>query len=182
MSLPRVPWNAGWSGEERYEVRPCRYAGGELALWQPFALGKGKPIFAKPHMVRQRRSIIEMLCTVCGEHMPESDRWWFGLGGFNGEWWMTTEAPVHRECADYALTVCPHLRGRDADLRPMPGGYSVLAATIGGDAVERDFGIRVSGRTVIGSLKLAWPRSAVRWIDRKQVSGSRQLLSEQAAA
>ena len=84
MSLPRVPWNAGWSGEERYEVRSCR--------------------------------------------------------------------------------------------------YSVLAATIGGDAVERDFGVRVSGRTVIGSLKLAWPRSAVRWNDRKQVSGSGQLLSEQAAA
>ncbi len=62
----KVPWNAGWSSEARYEVRPCRWVGGRLALWSPHTPGVGKPIFAKPHMVRQRRSIAEMRCTVCG--------------------------------------------------------------------------------------------------------------------
>lgn len=160
--LPRVPWNAGWTGEEAFEVRPCRYAGGRLAIWQPFAPGAGKPIFAKPHQVRQRKSIAEMRCTVCGERTPADDRWWFGLGTFDGDWWMTTEAPVHRACADHAFEVCPHLRARAIGPEPMPGGFKVVATLVGGDAVDHDFGVRVGGRAVIGSLKLAWPRSMVR--------------------
>ena len=73
---------------------------------------------------------------------------------------MTTEAPVHRACADYALTVCPHLRGRDRDLERMPGGYQLLSAIVGGPAVDRDFGIRIDpARGIIGSLKIAWPVS-----------------------
>src|SRR5437870_2261512 len=97
-----VPWNAAWSGELRYEVRPCRWAGGNLALWSPHAPGDGKPVFAKPHMVRQRRSIAEMRCTVCGERTIAPDRWWFKLGSFAEGWFMTTEAPVHRTCAEFA--------------------------------------------------------------------------------
>lgn len=155
--MPRVPWNASWSSEDRYEIRPCRWVGGKLALWSPHAPGVGKPIFAKPHMVRQRRSIAEMRCTVCGERTPLNDRWWFRLGRVEEGFFMTTEAPVHRACADYALTVCPHLRGRDRDLERMPGGYQVLSAIVGGPAVERDFGIRIDpARGIIGSLKIAW--------------------------
>lgn len=76
---------------------------------------------------------------------------------------MSTEAPVHHSCASYALTVCPHLRGRDADLERMPSGYSILSAIIGGPAVDQDFGltIRPTDR-VIGNLKIAWPASLVR--------------------
>lgn len=158
-----VPWNAAWSSELTYEVRPCRWVGGKLAIWQPHTPGEGKPIFAKPHNVRQRRSIAEMLCTVCGEKTPVGDRWWFKLGRVQEGYFMTTEAPVHRKCADFALTVCPHLRGREVDLEKMPGGYMVLSAIIGGPAVEQDFGVNVDrSRKVIGSLKLAWPLSAVR--------------------
>ena len=157
-----VPWNAGWTGEERFEVRPCRYAGGRLAMWQPFSPGVGKPIFAKPHQVRQRKSVAEMRCTVCGERTVPFDRWWFGLGTFDGDWWVTTEAPVHRACADRALVVCPHLRARGVAPAPMPGGYRVLASLVGGTAVEKDFGIRMGAREVVGSLKLAWAHSVVR--------------------
>jgi len=157
-----VPWNAAWSGEQRYEIRPCRWVQGQKALWSPHAPGVGRPIFAKPHMVRQRRSIAEMRCTVCGEKTPQEDRWWFKLGTMQEGWFMTTEAPVHRACAEFALTVCPHLRGRDADLERMPGGYSILKAIVGGPATEQDFGvvIRPQDKTV-GSLKLAWPASQV---------------------
>ena len=158
---PRVPWNAGWTGEERFEVRPCRYAGGRMAMWQPFAPGSGKPIFAKPHNVRQRKSIAEMRCTVCGEKTVPSDRWWFGLGQFTDGCFMTTEAPVHLACARWALQVCPHLRGREADLAPLPSNYSIVASMVGGEALHRDFGIDVGRQIVVGSLKLAWPEECV---------------------
>jgi hypothetical protein len=124
-----APWNAAWSAEERYEIRPCRYASGKLAIWMPHKPGEGRPVFAKPHMVRQRRSIAEMRCTVCGEPTPTTDRWWFRLGTMQEGWFMTTEAPVHHVCAELALRHCPHLRGRATDLEPMPTGYSILSAS-----------------------------------------------------
>lgn len=159
----RVPWNAGWSSEARYEIRPCRWVDGRLALWSPHSPGVGKPIFAKPHMVRQRRSIAEMRCTVCGEITPPNDRWWFKLGRMEEGYLMTTEAPVHRACADFALTVCPHLRGREADLERLPVGYVIAKAIIGGPAVEQDFGVKINpAQSIIGALKLAWPASQVR--------------------
>jgi len=79
---------------------------------------------------------------------------------------MTTEAPVHRACADFALTVCPHLRGRQADLERLPGGYSILSSIVGGAAVENDFGLNIdpTRRKVIGALKLAWPLSECRFL------------------
>jgi hypothetical protein len=88
-------------------------------------------------MVRQRRSIAEMRCTVCGERTPLDDRWWFRLGHQREGWFMTTEAPVHRACADLALQHCPHLRSRCFDLEPMPSGYSILKAMVGGSVSER---------------------------------------------
>lgn len=156
-----VPWNAGWSSEEHYEIRNCRWAGGKLALWSPHSPGDGKPVFARPHMVRQRRSIAELRCTVCGEKTPDNDRWWFKLGDFieHRRWFATTEAPVHRSCAEHALKVCPHLRGRENDLEPFPRGAQIVAAVVGGAATERDFGIAVRPDGVVGHLKLVWPAS-----------------------
>lgn len=154
-----VPWNATWTGEDRYEVRPCRWVGGKLAVWAPHAPGEGRPIFAKPHAVRQRRSIAEMRCTVCGEKTPVRDRWWFGLGqAAEGFAMVTTEAPVHRACAEVALRVCPHLRALGVDATPMPPADAVLSAIVGGHATDRDFGLSLGNRTVIGHLKLAWRR------------------------
>lgn len=132
-------------------------------MWSPHAPGVGKPVFAKPHFVRQRRSIMEMRCTVCGDETPASDRWWFQLGDFNDGWFMTAEAPVHRSCALLALEHCPHLCGRESALDRFPSGASVLFSIIGGAAVERDFGPKVSPhQPVIGHLKLAWPAGDVR--------------------
>lgn len=152
-----VPWNASWSGEDRYEVRPCRWAGGKLAIWSPHAPGTGKPIFAKPHMVRQRRSVAQFLCTVCGHHTPSGDRWWFRLGSLSEGMFMTTEAPVHGDCAALAMTVCPHLQSLGARPEPFPEPHAVMSALVGGSAVGRDFGLRITpDRPVIGHLKFAW--------------------------
>lgn len=162
-----VPWNAAWSGEDRYEIRPCRWANGDLAVWQRHSPGAGKPLFAKPHVVRQRRSIAELRCTVCGEKTPAGDRWWFGLGGIQDGLFMTTEAPVHHACALRALRLCPHLRDREEALEPLPAGYRVLSAIVGGPAMAADFGLRIpADRRVVGSMKLAWPPPLVPQIAR----------------
>lgn len=154
-----APWNASWTAEDRYEVRPCRWAGGKRAIWSPHKPGDGKPVFAKPHMVRQRRSIKELRCTVCGEKTAADDRWWFGLGARQEGYFMTTEAPVHQACADLAQRVCPHIRRLGLKASRFPAQpFVVLTALVGGPAVERDFGLRITpDRPVIGHLKIAWP-------------------------
>lgn len=151
-----VPWNAAWSGEESYEVRPCRHVSGRLALWSPHRPGAGRPIFARPHMVRQRRSIAEMRCTVCGEVTIESARWWFPRGDWIGEYWMSTEGPVHSGCAELALHTCPTLRKTAKPPIRFPSGARAILALVGGAATERDLGIKVLGRRIVGHLKLGW--------------------------
>lgn len=155
-----VPWNASWSGEDKHQIRPCRYAGGSLAVWQPFNPGVGRPIFAAPHMVRQRKSISEMRCTVCGEKTPEDDRWWFPFGDWRDGWWVSTESPVHKRCADLAAHACPILRKKGQPPIRMPHGWSVLAAVVGGAEADKDFGIKTANRSVVGHLKLAWRNPA----------------------
>jgi hypothetical protein len=154
-----VPWNAMWTGEDRYEVRYCRHAG-RPAIWQPSRPGEGRPVFAKPHVVRQRQSIADMRCTVCGERTRVGDRWhWSMLADQReGGLILTTEAPVHRACADRAMTACPRLRGLGVPPAEFPLGFKVLAAMIGGDEVARSFGLRIPpDRAVVGHLKIGWP-------------------------
>lgn len=151
-----APWNAMWSEDDRYEVRPCRHAGGQLAIWQPQTC-KGRPIFARPNMVRQRKSIAELVCTVCGLPTDVNDRWYMNEPSFEG-WYSTTEAPVHFACARLALEHCPHLRQHNcgAQLTPMPGGARMLEVVVN-DTIEADLNVKLNGRRVIGHLKLAWP-------------------------
>jgi hypothetical protein len=152
-----VPWNASWTGEDSYEIRPCRWAGGELALWQAHAPGQGTAVFAKPHLVRQRRSVARFICTVCGEHAPPNDRWWYGLGYFAEGYFMTTEAPIHQACANRALVLCPHLKHLQPTLRRFPDDHGIAASLIGGPKTEKDFRVTIGRRRVIGHLKFVWP-------------------------
>lgn len=152
-----VPWIVGWSGEEHFELRPCRWVEGRVALWMPHLPNTGRPNFAKPHTVRQRRAMAERRCSVCGEPAPIDDLWWFRKGRVEGRMFTTTEPPLHRHCAEQALQLCPNLKGRGDALEPMPPGMITLMTLIGGPAVERDFGLRIDPtRQVVGSIKLAW--------------------------
>ena len=68
----------------------------------------------------------------------------------------TTEAPVHRTCADLALKVCPHLRELgDGPVRWDPP-TAVVKAIIGGPATDQDFGLQLNGRKIVGHLKFVW--------------------------
>jgi hypothetical protein len=112
-------------------------------------------------MTRQRRSVVAGLCTVCGEPTGQGyyDRWWFGLGRSlieEGFAWSTTESPVHRRCADVALSVCPHLKKLGVEPEPFPAGSVKIFAIVGGPAMEKDYFIDLRGRKVIGHAKFAW--------------------------
>ncbi len=112
---PFVPWITAWSGETAYGVRPCKYVGNRLALWQPYAPGVGEPTFKSRHAVRARKAVIEGLCTVCGLAIPEGARWLFPRlkrlaqpGG--AALYTLNEPPVHKECAELSMQLCPHVR------------------------------------------------------------------------
>lgn len=159
-----VPWNAAWSGEEVFEVRPCRWVNGRRALWQKFAPGTGRPLFASPHFVRQRRSVAQFLCTVCGAPTPVNDRWWFQHGEFREGYLMTAEAPVHHACGETARELCPHLKSKVDIFEPFPmKGLVRLGALITSkDDLERH-GLKIGPEDrVIGTLKFAWPEEIVR--------------------
>lgn len=164
-----VPWNAAWSGESRYSIQLCRWTGRPWttgpqlpAVRQPNAPGEGRPLFAEPHMVRQRRSVAQMLCTVCGEPTIEADRWMFAMGDWarfqGGLGWATTESPVHCACADLAASACPQIRKRGLAPVRFPDRWAVVAQLVGGPELLRTHGLRVdSAQPVVGHLKIVLP-------------------------
>ena len=172
--MTTTPWIVSWTAEHRFEVRPCRWAGGAPAVWQPFAPGEGvlafkpgadpvpsTPMFTSPHVVRQRHAIASMLCSLCGEPTGNDDAWWFGFGSavrVLGKYAFTTaEPPLHKACAEHAAGECPRLRDLGAldRLRRFPAPSGMLMSMVGGEAMERDFGLRLQN-PVVGALKFGW--------------------------
>lgn len=164
-NLPRIPWNVTWSAEEKFEVRPCRWADMRRAIWQPHRPGVGAPIYKKPHNVRQRMGVQKMLCSHCGLPTAKGKRWWFGLGRFIDEGYYTTvDLPMHKECADLSLKMCPVLRSYGDEPMPWPEGAVIMFQIVGGPKVTEDFGIVSSpDNPVVGHLKFAWPESHVKF-------------------
>ena len=68
-----VPWVTSWSGEQIVGAAPCQTVGGRLALMQASDPGSGKPQYSKNHLVRQRLTVVRMLCPMCGEPTAEGD-------------------------------------------------------------------------------------------------------------
>lgn len=126
-----VPWVTSWTDEPVIGVRPCSTVQGRPALVQMQNAGYGRPQYSKNHLVRKRRSILEMLCPMCGEPTTSNDRWTqvaslapAGLlrraGKASG---LPREiedkrvlldagsiAPLHKACVDRPLKYCPHLK------------------------------------------------------------------------
>lgn len=155
-----VPVTASWTGETRFEVRPCRWADGRRALWQPHLPGAGRPLFATPHSVRQRRAMACWLCDVCGHPLPVGDRWSLsrehlrdvdGVAAF-----LAVEPRVHLACARKAHLACPSLRGQmDAGVARLRlvRAADLVAQTLTPEAAAEFCGQPV-GEPVIGHLKL----------------------------
>lgn len=147
-----VPWVTSWTEEPVIGVRPCSTVQGRPALVQVQNAGYGRPQYSKNHLVRQRRTILEMLCPMCGEPTTPNDRWTqvarlapAGLlrraGKASG---LPREvddkrvlldagsiAPLHKACVDRSLKYCPHLKA-DPNVKVMafPARWAVLPLLI----------------------------------------------------
>jgi hypothetical protein len=147
-----VPWVTSWSKEPMTGVGPCPSVDGVLAVGQAWRPGEGKPLYSRNHLFRQRKSVREMLCPMCGQPTSAGDRW-----SQTGRWttaaevrakgmgvWLPPDfaddrrlfdagaiAPLHRACAERALTHCPHLKGMaDHELKPFPAAWLVAALSV----------------------------------------------------
>lgn len=137
-----VPWVTSWTAEPMIGVAPCPTVDGALAIVQTERPGYGKPVYSQNHMQRQRASVRDMLCPMCGEPTVAGDRWTVlakrrtagGLRKSGMDRFVAEEvpddqpvldagsiAPLHRACADRSLRLCPHLKGSPAaELMPFP--------------------------------------------------------------
>ncbi len=142
-----VPWVSSWSAEAATGVSPCPSVDGLLAVGQQDRPGQGEPLYARNHLFRQRRSVREMLCPMCGKATKAGDRWsqtarWTtagevrakGLGDrlpadFEDDRPLLDAgaiAPLHLACAKRARLHCPHLAGMaDQELKAFPGAWLI---------------------------------------------------------
>ena len=173
-----VPWVTSWSAEAFIGIRPCPTVRGRPALCQAEDPGHGKPQYSKNHMVRQRLSVVRMLCPMCGEPTDASDRWTqvatrqaagaLRLKGMSLPPEILDDtvvldagsiAPLHRRCVDRSLLHCPHLRGNpDVKVMRFPDRWTTVPLFIETDPVE---GLRPK---VVGFLQLC---GITRTIDRR---------------
>jgi len=143
-----VPWVTSWSEEMATGAAPCASVSGALAITQTERPGHGRPMYSRNHMRRQRRSVGEMLCPMCGKPTPDDDRWTLtakpetagslrarGLGHVlppeladdQGVLHAGGIAPLHLACAKESSQRCPHLSADpDLELRRFPAAW-VLA-------------------------------------------------------
>jgi hypothetical protein len=143
-----VPWVTSWSEEPQLGVQACPSVDGELAIAQEIKPGVGRPLYSRNHFFRQRKSVRELLCPMCGEPTEAGDRWsqtghYTTAGelrarGFGPALPPDTAddqrllnagaiAPLHRRCAEAALERCPHLGGmEDKVLKAFPTAWVVI--------------------------------------------------------
>ena len=174
-----VPWVTGWTGELVLGVRPCPSVGGALAIFQADHPGHGKPLYSQNHAVRQRLSVRDMLCPMCGQPTPPEDRWTqvahpvtagrLRAGGRGDR--LPAEladdavlidagaiAPLHRACVDRSLRYCPHLKADPhIDVRRFPARWIVLPLMARAEAPPQLFLARAAPARmvpVVGFLQL----------------------------
>ncbi|HEY3949533.1 hypothetical protein [Phenylobacterium sp.] len=145
-----VPWVTSWSEEPMTTIGPCPSVDGAIAVNQVENPGKGHPLYSRNHLFRQRKSVREMLCPMCGKPTANGDRW-----SQTGHWtdaadirrrnlgvWLPADfkddrrlfdagaiAPLHRACAERSRSLCPTLKALpQQDLHAFPDAW--LIATI----------------------------------------------------
>ena len=150
--LPTFPYIFAWSQEQRLEVRPCRWADGQRAVWAPHRPNVGRPQFAENplegsafHMVRQRRAVQEDLCTMCGEPVDTTGVLWFSIETkvhVSDDGWASMRFPLfHRECVRHSLNGCPFLRAGFGGFAPYRGPIRKMMLGLNSDVLKAEFGL-----------------------------------------
>lgn len=147
-----VPWVTSWSEEAVIGVRPCPTVRGRPALVQTDAAGYGRPIYSQNHLVRQRQTMLDMLCPMCGRPTEAGNRWTqvahrtaagalrragkaMGLSREVEDRRVVVDAgsiaPLHKDCVDRSLAHCPHLKADpNVDVMPFPTRWTLLPLLI----------------------------------------------------
>jgi hypothetical protein len=173
FGITPVPFVSMWTSETPITIEPCRYAGGRPALCQPQSPGVGRPVFVKPHMVRQRQAIVDGLCDTCGRSLAGRTKVSLSharvnFKGANGPCVMQVEPLLHKACAALSLRHCPSLR---RDIREgritvrQVGRHRVQMALLTAAATMEACGVPAPG--AIGHAKielLGWTDRNLDWI------------------
>lgn len=147
-----VPWVTSWTEEPVIGVRPCPTVQGRPALVQVQNAGYGRPQYSRNHLIRQRQTMLGMLCPMCGEPTAPEDRWTqvarlvpAGLLRRSGKVDGLSRdiedrrvvldagsiAPLHRACVDRSLKHCPHLKADpNVNVMPFPAKWTLLPLLI----------------------------------------------------
>ncbi len=147
-----VPWVTSWTEETVIGVRPCATVGGRPALVQKDLAGFGRPQYSQNHLVRQRRTVLNMLCPMCGRPTAADDRWTqvarltpagllrragkaVGLSREIEDRRVVVDAgsiaPLHKACVERSLRHCPHLKADpDVNVLPFPTRWTILPLLI----------------------------------------------------
>lgn len=110
--------------EEPEALRARPHWGRYPIPWVTYVRPDGTPDF-RVHVEGRRRLVAEKrLCQLCGTRMGEEVTFIGFPHSLNGL--RFGEPPAHRECLEYALSVCPWLSGRPYSDRPGdPGTHFV---------------------------------------------------------
>lgn len=73
----------------------------------------GKPNFRYASGQKLKLCVERKLCAICGKKLFEYSYLISGPIGMRNR--VSTDGPMHRECAEFALAVCPHLFYKDAE-------------------------------------------------------------------
>jgi hypothetical protein len=131
---PTIPYIVVWSAEKPPAKRLTFAPGGRgIAfedevihdrdahgiLWRRSTLhsGQGEPLFGRVHTARQRRTMRQLLCQVCGGPADRTDQGVLWLLGDHHEDWngwpegmAAPDPPVCLNCAALSTGLCPFLR------------------------------------------------------------------------
>jgi hypothetical protein len=111
-------------------------------LWQRHTarIGKGRPLFAVVHPLRQRRVMSRLLCQVCGQAADHTERGSLWLlpaqetVSFDGEnGLMTRHPPLCLPCARMSVQVCPGMKSGYMALRAHSTVYGVVGTIPAGE-------------------------------------------------
>lgn len=174
-----VPWVTSWTGEPSLGAGPCPSVDGALAILQADNPGQGKPLYSQNHAVRQRLSVHDMLCPMCGQPTGPNDRLTQVAhpvaagrlretgrgdrlpGDLSDDSTLIDAgaiAPLHRACVDRSLRYCQHLKADPhIDIRRFPDRWIVLPLMARAEAPPQLFLARPTparSAAVIGFLQL----------------------------
>ena len=168
-----VPYTASWSGEDKFFLAPCPFAGGRPAICQHEARGAGKPRFGAPHMVRQREVIAKDLCDLCGRPLRNATKVSLSharprANGAAALDILQVEPLLHKECAAISVQHCPSLkrdiRNGEIEIRQVSRHRTQVALM---DEIETARFTGVAHRGAAGHAKvqlLAWRTRDLAWL------------------